>query len=502
MDRRNFVIGSGASLAAATWGPAVAGVPGRQDAARIETRETTGALPHVWEESVGSDRAAITLREQWRQDFRQGVREAGFKRARFHGIFADELGVWGGSTVERVRRGGANWQNVFRVYDGLVDAGAAPFVELSFTPSHLASGKQQFGFYGGNITPPQSDEEYGAFIRSFVEALVGRYGLDRVRQWPFEVWNEPNLTFFWTGDKQRYFTMYKAAATAIKGVDERLQVGGPATSAGAWVADFAAWCSANNAPVDFFATHAYAGDVSADTASLSINDRIPARIRDVRRQIDAGGHAGKPLWLSEWSSDSPAMIAHVISQCLPYCAGMSQWVLSGIYEELGPDDYILKEGSMGWSMLIDGIAKPSFNTYRLLHRLGHQRLRGTGPVLAARGPNGRPAALVWNLAEVAQPGGIPGMTAERKISGSAVRLAGEFAGARPGSIARVTYVDWERGSPMPAWRAMGSPKYLSREQVVALRRAAEPLTEIRRLDRGSTVTLDLPPEGVALVELT
>ena len=35
--------------------------------------------------------------------------------------------------------------------------------------------------------------------------------LDDVRQWPFEVWNEPNLVpNFWTGTRTAYFELYEA----------------------------------------------------------------------------------------------------------------------------------------------------------------------------------------------------------------------------------------------------------------------------------------------------
>lgn len=434
-----------------------------------------------------------------------GVTQAGFKRVRFHGIFNDELGVFGRSIMESRRNGGPNWQNIYRVYDGLLENGAAPMIELSFMPTKLASGKAQFGFYGGNITPPASDEAYAGFIKAFAAALVERYGIDKVSGWPIEIWNEPNLPFFWTGNQQRYFEMYKAAAVAIKSLDARLQVGGPVTSGAAWISEFCNWAAANNAPVDFIATHAYAGDdqkqVFGDERKRSINDVIPEAMRLVRSRIDATALAGKPLWLSEWSSDSPAMIAHVIRNSMPHCAGMSQWVLSGIYEELGPDDYILKEGSMGWSMLIDGIAKPSFNTYRLLHRLGTEQLHADGPVIASRKPNGKTAALIWNLAETDQPGGIPGMTSERNVRGTDKRISVAFAGARKGQPVTVTYADWVRGSPMPMWRAMGSPKYMSREQVAQLRKASVPIAERRRLDSSGGITLELPPEGIALLEL-
>ena len=50
---------------------------------------------------------------------------------------------------------------------------------------------------------------------------------------------------------------------------------------------------------------------------------IPAAMELVRRQIDATRFKETELWLSEWSSDSPAIIAHVVSDCLPYCHSMS-----------------------------------------------------------------------------------------------------------------------------------------------------------------------------------
>src|SRR4051794_7953659 len=60
----------------------------------IDLREKTSPLPHIWAECVGSDRAAITLRETWRKDLDRWVSEAGLKRVRFHGILNDELGVF------------------------------------------------------------------------------------------------------------------------------------------------------------------------------------------------------------------------------------------------------------------------------------------------------------------------------------------------------------------------------------------------------------------------
>ena len=55
---------------------------------------------------------------------------------------------------------------------------------------------------------------------------------------------------------------------------------------------------------------------------------------------------------------------------------------------------------------------------------------------------------------------------------------------------------------MPAWREMGSPQYITLEQMHVLRRRGEiPPPAVLKLDAACQVNLDLPPEGVALIEL-
>jgi xylan 1,4-beta-xylosidase len=508
VDRRTMLAAGGAAAFAGTLnlaGQALAAAPLERVPVSIDTRQVTGPLRHVWAESAGSDRAAITLRESWRKDLDRWKNEAGLKRVRFHGILNDDLGVYAPSIMSRGRPA-PNFRNLFEVYDGLLEHGVSPYVEVSFMPRQLASGNAVFGFYNGNITPPKDMKAWGDFITLWVRALADRYGINAVRSWPFEIWNEPNLGFFWAGKQEQYFDLYKATVVAIKSVDQAIPVGGPSTSAGAWVGEFCAWATANNAPVDFIATHAYSGgnqtELYGKGVAYSPNQVIPDTVRKARGLIDASKLAGRPLWLSEWSSDSPAMIAHVIKECMPMVRGMSHWTMSGSYEELGVADFILKEGDGGWPTIVQGIARPSFNTYKLLHQLGNQALRSQGPAIASRRANGSVAALVWNLAEAQQAAGIPGAAATRTVKGDAKLLQVRFAGRGAGTPVRVRYVDQERGSPMPAWRAMGSPKLPTPAQMAQLRRAAEiapPVT--MRLDASGGLALQLPPEGVALLEL-
>ena len=501
MERRQFLAASAGTLAAAALPVRAADI--ETVSVRIETREVIGPLPHIWEECVGSDRAAITLRESWRQDIDRARAELGIKRVRFHGIFNDELGVKTKTWLSR--SGKTNFRDVAEVYDGLVSRNLAPFVELGFTPSELASGTRTFGFYNGNVTPPKSLEDYAAFIREFGTFLVDRYGIAAVSQWPIEVWNEPNLPPFWTGTQGEYFQMYKAAAVALKGIDPRLQVGGPATSSTQWLPEFLGFCAAENAPVDFVSTHIYAGDpqktLFGDEPRRPITAVIPEAVRRARAKVRASGKPALPMYVNEWSSDSPAMIAHVLTSVMGETEMMSHWVLSGTYEELGVYDFLISEGSMGLPQMMRGIPLPSYNTYRLMHALGHRRLRADGPALASRREDGRLAALVWNLAEVGHPAGLPEATAVRKPVGERKHLAVTMAGMAAGATVRVRYVDQQRGSPVPAWKAMGSPRLPTVAQIDTLRRAAQVAPpELRRLGPGGTLMLDLPPEGVALIE--
>jgi xylan 1,4-beta-xylosidase len=67
----------------------------------------------------------------------------------------------------------------------------------------------------------------------------------QVRSWYFEVWNEPNLDF-WTGTQADYFKLYSYTARAIKQIDSRLRVGGPATAQSQWIPAFKSFVLANN----------------------------------------------------------------------------------------------------------------------------------------------------------------------------------------------------------------------------------------------------------------
>ena len=178
-------------------------MPGRaQQAAAAAERVTIDAhaaghpFPHFWEQMFGSGRANLAMRQSYRDDVQRVKKITDFRYVRFHAILDDENGVYSqdaqGNPVY-------DWSYVDHIYDGLLDSGVRPYVEISFMPKALAAHMDYLGFwYRPIVSPPADYAKWDALITAFAQHLVERYGIDEVAQWYFEVWNEPNIDF-WAG---------------------------------------------------------------------------------------------------------------------------------------------------------------------------------------------------------------------------------------------------------------------------------------------------------------
>ena len=521
INRREFVAAAGAVLAGAPttglrrWGAlagSLAGNPTRLFAdetgaqqINIDLGSKTTSLPHFWEKAAGSDRTVVGLREQWRQDLVRCHRETGIESVRCHGLFDDEMGIAAQGA------GKFNFLYVDQIYDFMLDHGVRPFVELSFMPEAFASSGNRIFAYKGNVSPPKDWKNWYEMVRTFTDHCAKRYGLQEVRGWKFEVWNEPNIGF-WAGTQEQYFELYKQSVQAVKDVDKDLQVGGPSTAQLAWIPDLIAYCSQNNVPIDFVSTHVYPSDpqhkIFGKDNMYPYEQVIPRGLEQIKHQVESSKMPRLPIWLTEWSSQNPAFIADTVKNCIGLAEAMSYWTFSNVFEEMGVPGGIFNS-TFG---LLDqwGIARPSLHAFSLLHKMGKERIpAGDGPVLATRRTDGSTAILVWNLIPTKNAGlfangdpfaagggtqGAVGTTLDLQLS-----LIG-YKGARS---VKITQVNGETGCAQPAWKAMGSPKYPSHEQVEKLRRSAElPAPEVRPLPVGNSLPLSitLPPNGIALLE--
>ncbi|MCA1604710.1 MAG: beta-xylosidase, partial [Acidobacteria bacterium] len=218
--------------------------------------ERTTPLTHFWEHTVGSGHAPLALRADWQRQIKRCHDELGTRYVRFHGLLSDDVGT----LICHEEKFLYSFFNADSIFDFLLLIGMKPFVELSFMPLSLSSGSTTVFNYQANVTPPRDYQAWAALIGKLVSHWVGRYGVREVREWFFEVWNEPNLKEFWTGTREDYFKLYRHAAEAIKNVDAALRVGGPATAKNEWIEEFLDFCERNGIPADFVSTHHYPTD--------------------------------------------------------------------------------------------------------------------------------------------------------------------------------------------------------------------------------------------------
>ena len=460
------------------------------------------AFPHFWEHMFGSGRANLTMRDSYRRDLRNVKQITGVQYVRFHAIFHDENGVY---DEDAQGKSVYNFSYVDQIYDGLLQNGVRPFVELSFMPTKLAARNAVQAFWYKPIVAPSKDwGKWDDLISKFTQHLVDRYGIDEVAQWYFEVWNEPNIDF-WAGEPKQdtYWQLYDHTSADIKRVNSRLRVGGPATAQAAWVDAFIRHCSENHVAVDFVSTHVYGNDRAQDVLGTDENiprERMVCRaVRKVHEQIQSSARPDIPLIWSEFNAsyknepevtDSAYMapwLADTIRQCDGLVNEMSYWTFSDVFEEQG----VVKQPFYGGFGLVaaGGVPKASYNAFKVLHALGDQRLNvESDSTLVTRRPDGALEIAVWNLFPPDQQGAPKTVVLQFKGVGSRSRV----------SIARV---DREHGDTQAAYEKMGSPAYPTSAQLEQLKKAVEPgPPETQKLNHGE-LRLTIPAQGLAVIEL-
>jgi xylan 1,4-beta-xylosidase len=467
----------------------------------VDANAAAHPFPHFWEQMFGSGRAILSLRDSYRRDLRAVKQITDFGYIRFHGILDDDVGIY-----DEDSRGQPvyNFSYIDQIYDGLLANGVRPFVEISFMPNKLAANNIHQGFwYSPNVSPPKDWGRWDDLVATFARHLVDRYGADEVGQWYFEVWNEPNLDF-WAGQPRQdtYWELYDHTARAIKAVNPHLRVGGPATAQAAWVDALIRHCAEKNIPLDFVSTHVYGNDTAQDVFGSQeqiSRDRMVCRAVDkVHRQIAASTMPKLPLIWSEFNAsyknetdvtDAVYMgpwLADMIRQCDGLVDSMSYWTFSDVFEEQG----VVKTPFYGGYGLIavDGIPKPAFNAFKLLHRLGDERIQlDSDSALLTRKKDGTLDLAVWNYAPPDQAG-VP-----RTIT---LRLKGTSA-----THALISRVDGDHGDFHSVYAKMGSPRYPTPAQIQGLRQATElPEPEASEIKHGE-LAITVPAHGLAVIEI-
>jgi xylan 1,4-beta-xylosidase len=371
----------------------------------IHRTDVIGALHRPWRPMVGSERlsqlhAGIgpggrAIGEEFAEALRLAHDALGVRAVRAHAILHDDVGVY----REVDGRAVHDFTGVDAIYDRVLELGLRPIVEVSFMPHDLARDPEATVFeYGAIISPPKDWDRWSALVFDLAAHLVDRYGLEEVRSWAFEIWNEANLTVFWSGTQDEYQQLYEVSARAVKAVDPELPVGGPATAAVGWIDDFLDDVDASGAPVDFVSTHTYGN------APLDLR---PVTARHGRPELQ--------LWWTEWGAHaghfnsahdsvwSAAYLTRGMVSAMGRLDALAYWTVSDHFEELGRGLSLL-HGGFGL-LSVGNLRKPRWWALWMLEQLLPQRIvvgvtgDGAGDMVdavATRDGGGRMSIVVWS----------------------------------------------------------------------------------------------------------
>lgn len=505
----------------------------------LDIASPTRPLEKYWELCVGSCHATTALREDYRRQLTRCQRELGFRYLRFHGLFDDDMSVLRADefTGEYI----LSFTNIDSIFDFLLSINMKPFIELGFMPDCLKSKNATVFHYKGNTAPPADYDRWAWFIGEFVRHLLARYGRDEVRQWFFEVWNEPNLgdkeslLGFWSGSQEDYFHLYRVTAQAVKALDASLRVGGPATSNNAWIPDMVRFCKTSGTPIDFISTHHYPTDVvlgygvedsqnfarppedRSDLAAMKkYKEAYSVFASHLWEKVDRGvvtemtkkavqEAQGLPVYYTEWNSlaglpsDGPfgaSFIAKTVLDGVGLVKGYSYWTFTDIFEEGGMPSAAF-HGGFGL-LTLQGVPKAGYRAFELLHLLGEglyeaKLAEGTVDVYAVRKEASNAVQLL----------AVNHHALQHPIARETVRvcLTGLSAAPAEGLPMDILRVDDTHANALRCWEEMGRPEYVTRAQIAQLNTASELEREHARLsvaDGVAEVVLELPPMGVAL----
>jgi len=370
-------------------------------------------IRHTWRTLTTFGKAKEGLLADVQEQLRLLQREVGFRYVRFHGIFDDEMMVYGENERGEVA---LNFMYSDRLFDFMRSIGLRPFLELSFLPTELAGEANHTVFYKKSYVGAPSDlRKWSEMVRQFIVHYINKYGIEEVREWYFEIWNEPEVHLFWPDSFEAYGEFFDSTYKAIKSVHPGLRAGGTgiitvSMAQTDWLERFLAFTKTHDCMPDFISCHSYpydfAEEINQDVFLNFISDPLASGmipgirisedteflkngIRTLKRKLDHSGAAVSELHLTEWNATAShrdltndtcykaAYIAKNVLENLDALHSFGYWTATDLHEEFKLSSSTF-HGGLGL-ITYNGIPKPAYHAFRLLSKLGDQHIeRGEG----------------------------------------------------------------------------------------------------------------------------
>ena len=463
---------------------------------------------------VGTGRMGLALQREYFEQLKLVQKYIGFGHIRGHGLFHDDMAIY----RENRERFFDPESPVHREYcftyldlvmDSYREVGLKPFLELGFMPKQLARGDNRIFVWQGHTSPPKDYELWKDLVKATLRHLMERYGADEAVTYPIEVWNEPNLPGFWEkADMQEYFRLFDETFAAVKEVDERFKVGGPAVCGGSdelWISSFMNHCEEKGIMPDFVTRHHYTTEQPDRKGHYVYQELMDpeagfANLKTTRDIIDSHPqYKGLPIHITEFNTSySPdysihdtnqnaAFICHQLSRLGDVNESYSYWTFGDIFEEVGVP-YAPFHG--GFGLVANGcIPKPTFWSFAFFKAIkgGECVHRSDEAVIVKCGDTYK--GVLWNHG--------------RKREGRELNLS--FTLPVSGDCCLVTKtVDEEVCNPLKVWHDLGEPRSLSAAQKELLQQSAYPQVKTERLSADGSLALEfnLSEFGIEYFELT
>ncbi|QIP15196.1 beta-xylosidase [Spirosoma aureum] len=450
-----------------------------------------------------------------------------------------------------------NWTIVDKIFDTFIERGMKPIAQIGFMPQALSTKPEPYrhhwkpgdnynDIYLGWAYPPKDYAKWSELVYQWVKHSVAKYGQKEVESWYWELWNEPNISY-WKGTTEEYIKLYDYTADAVKRALPTAKMGGPeVTGPGNEKSHvfFKAFMdhivNGKNyvtgkvgTPIDFITFHAKGAPKLVD-GHVQMN--MGTQLRDIDKGFEVVASypslKNLPIIIGESDPEGCAACSEDFSPQNAYRNGTmySSYTAASFARkyDLAQSRGVNLAGAVTWAfefedqpwfrgfrdLATNGVDKPVLNVFRMFGMMPTTRVdvksglaydyvrvrdasvRAEADINALASKDAQSAAvMVWNYHDDNVP------APDAPVS---VRLKG-----LPNKKVLLHHyrIDKEFSNSYEVWKKMGSPKNPTTEQVAELEAAGqlkelsapEPVTVT---SGEATLNFSLPRQGVSLLKLS
>ncbi|MCF0052786.1 beta-xylosidase [Dyadobacter sp. LJ53] len=482
---------------------------------------------------------------------------------RAHSMFVTGDGVaalkWGSTNVYTEDKKGNpvyDWKIVDKIFDTYIERGMKPIAQIGFMPEALSSKPQPYrhfwkpgdnynDIYTGWAYPPNNYEKFAELVFQWVKHSIERYGKAEVETWYWELWNEPNISY-WKGTTEEYIKLYDYSADAVKRALPTAKIGGPEVTGPNWdvsakffrtfldhvVSGKNYVTGKTGSPLDFITFHAKGNPKVVDGI---VRMDMGTQLRDIDKgfEIVASYPSLKnlPIIIGESDPEGCAACSEDLHPQNAYRNGTmySSYTAASFARkhELADARGVNLLGAVTWAfefedqpwfrgfrdLATNGVDKPVLNVFRMFgmmdgnrvevkqnlaynfEKLKKESVRGERDINAFATKNDREAAImVWNYHDD-----------NKIVAASPVTI--QLDGVKAKRVQVQHYrIDQEHSNAYEVWKKMGSPQKPTAEQIATLESAGQlqTLTSPQWVNvehEKVKLNFDLPAQGVSLLKI-